>query len=498
MAIIPTRDTLFQYKHKRVHIVGAAGAEGFAILEFLLKNGFTNITAHNLFENHALKRSFMVSHIAMPPALRKQAFERFLNAPITFCTGANYLQSIENADLIFATQNWFAHKENIPLQHARKRGILVFFLTQLYFALSHVPIIGITGTNGKTTVTNCIAHLLRTAGIPCLSSGNDRYQSQVLDQLETLPENGFLVLEISNRQLMELHQGPHIAVLTNIRPDHIDEHGSFEAYRELKASLFKQTPKNGWSVLNTEDKSFEYIYPELQSRCAGYGFNAPDQPYFSGQINDTFVILDAPGNSHLLFDQKDIQLPGKHNQLNCLAAATAAFLAGVPAASIQTGIQTFSGVRHRIECLDNINNVVYFDDEGSTNPQATCAALETMDRPVVLIVGGDIKGNTEDYCILSDVMKRTVHHIICLPGEAGNRVVANAGDIPIHKTTDLNSAMLIADALLKPGYALLLSPSGAGFHSRFNSGPKGFRRLVRDRRRLANKIDRHQPMSDNR
>jgi UDP-N-acetylmuramoylalanine--D-glutamate ligase len=498
LAITPALDSLIQYKNRRVHIVGAAGTEGFAILEFLLKRGFENITAHDLSEGNAFKKAFIASHVAMPISRRNQALERLLNAPVTFCTGENYLRSIERADLIFATQNWFAHKENAPLLHAWMQGMPVFFLTQLYFALSRVPIIGVTGTNGKTTVTNCIAHLFRTAGIPCLSSGNDRYQEQVLDRLDTLPETGFLVLEISNRQLMELHQGPDIAVLTNIRPDHLDEHGSFEAYRELKASLFKQTPKNGWSVLNTEDKSFEYIYPELQSRCAGYGFNAPDQPFFSGRVNNDFIILDASGHSHLLFNQKDIQLPGKHNQLNCLAAATAAFLAGVPADKIRLGIQSFPGVRHRIEYLDDINDVVYFDDEGSTNPQATCAALKAMDRPVVLIVGGDIKGNADDYCILSDMIKQTVRHIICLPGDAGKQVAANAGDIPVHRTGTLNDAMQTADRLLTPGDALLLSPAGAGFHSRFNSGYRGYRRLVRDRRRLANTIDRQRSISDNR
>lgn len=472
-----------QYRDRQAHIVGIAGTEGFAILEYLLKLGFRHITCHNVSGGDALKQAFLNAHVALDPHQRTAALLRLLSAPVTLCTGPDYLKNIAGADVLFATQNWFAHAVNDPLKRARQSGIPMVFLTQMYFALSPAPIIAVTGTNGKTTVTTCLSHLFKTAGIPCLTSGNDRYHQQVLTILDTLTPEGFLVLEISNRQLMELHQGPHIAILTNIRPDHIDEHGSFEAYRDTKIRLFTSTTEHDWSLLNAEDPVSGDISGRIQSTCIMYGTNLQDAPFSAGISDSKCLFRDGTGQIHSLFDIGDVRLPGRHNLLNSIAAAAAAHIAGMPASAIRKGIRSFHGVRHRIEFLGEADGIVYFDDEASTNPEATRAALESMDRPVVLICGGDIKGNREDYRQLESVLTGSATHIIRLPGNAGETIGDHAAAIPVHCVPDLPAAMMLADRLLRPGDALLLSPGGAGFHSRYNTGTRGFRRLVRDRLR---------------
>lgn len=488
MNSIPSIQTLTRYRDKNAHIVGVAGTEGFAILEYLLKLGFRHITCHNLTGGTALEQAFLNAHVAMKPQRRADALRRLLAAPITLFTGPDYLKNVADADILFTTQNWFAHAANDPLKQARQSGVPMFFLTQMYFALSPAPIIGVTGTNGKTTVTTCLSHLLKTAGIPCLTSGNDRYHPQVLTDLDALPSNGFLLLEISNRQLMELSQKPHIAILTNIRPDHIDEHGSFEAYRETKTRLFTARTEKDWSILNTEDPGSRIISQQTQSKCVMYGSSIPETPLSTGVKASQCLFLDENGGSHHLFDTSDVCLPGHHNLLNSLAAATAAFIAGASASAIQQGIRSFHGVRHRLEYLGEANEIVYFDDEACTNPEATRMALESLDRPIILICGGEIKGNRDDYSHLRQAMaQHRATHIICLPGDAGQAVAEQAGSVPVHNVLNLEEAMELADRLLRPGDALVLSPAGAGFHYRFNSGPRGYRRLVRDRIRQAQK-----------
>ncbi len=266
-----TIEKLLQFRERNVHIVGIAGTEGFAVMEFLLKLGFSRLTGHNMAGGDALQEAFFNAHVALPPKERTAAYNRLLAAPLRLCTGPAYLENIRSADLIFPTQNWFAHAANDPLKQARDSGIPFRFLTQLYLSLSPAPVTAVTGTNGKTTVTTCLTHLLKTAGIPCLMSGNDRYHPQAICELDTLPPHGALVLEISNRQLLELRNGPQIAVLTNIRPDHIDEHGSFESYRRTKASLFRMVPASGWSILNAEDPYSAQIAAEVQSGVIMYG-----------------------------------------------------------------------------------------------------------------------------------------------------------------------------------------------------------------------------------
>ena len=478
---------LNSFRDRNVHIVGVAGSEGFAILEFLLKLGFRRLTVHNLSGGDEMAESFLNAHVALEPGKRREALNRLLTSPARLCSGSDYLEGIRSADLIFATQNWFAHPVNHPLKQARENGIPVHFLTQLYLALSPAPVTAVTGTNGKTTVTTCLTHILTTAGIPCLMSGNDRYHPQVICQLDTLAPDGALVLEISNRQLIELRQGPRMAVLTNIRPDHIDEHGSFEAYRETKASLFRLVPDSGWAIMNAEDPSTPGIAETLDCSVLMYGLREPELPGTAGLSGNQFRLADKNRQYHRLFDLGDPLIPGRHNLMNCLAAASAAFLMGADPDSIREGIRSFRGVRHRIELLAEIEGIRFYDDEASTNPQATAAALESMDFPVVLICGGDVKGNVSDYAFLEPVLNRSVRAVIHLPGQAGILIRDISGDIPVHAAETLRQAMQLADSILRPGDALLLSPAGAGFHSRFNSGSSGFRRLVRDRIRQANR-----------
>ena len=468
---------IMDYRDRNVHIVGISGAEGFEIARYLCGHGFTGITGHDMTPFDRLRDSFNLSHVSLSRDTRETAFQELIHLPVSFRLAEQYLQDIETADLIFAGQNWFAHAANAPIQAARDRGVPVLFITQLYFELSPAPIAAITGTNGKTTVSNLLFYILKHAGIPVMMSGNDRYHSQVLNTLHTLPAHGALVLEISNRQLLELHKGPHVGIITNITEDHIAEHGSFEAYIQTKARLFQlQTPRD-FAVINADNI---HTAP-FAAICTAHPilFSTRNLPqHGAGMFHETFGI--RTDNDFIpLFRPIDLKLPGNHNFSNALAAATAAYLLKASPEKIQAAIRSFPGVKNRIEWIAEVNGIQFYDDLASTNPAATAAAVSAFKTPVILICGCNTKGNEEAYSDLKQTLSQNIKHISALPGTAGD-LLSQATSSPISRPGNLEEAMREISRIATPGDVVLLSPGGAGFYTQYIASGKGFRRLIRD------------------
>ncbi len=475
------RFALEQYREKNVHIIGASGAEGFAVLDYLYEQGFTHLIAHDMNTGDSLRSSFMLSHVSWNASNREAAFDRFINMPVIYRLGDAYLSDIESADLAFAGQNWFAHARNQPLADARTKGLRVAFLINMYFGLSPAPIAAVTGTNGKTTVSSLLFHLLQETGIPALMSGNDRYHPQVLNQITTLPETGVLVLEVSNRQLRELDGHPHYAVLTNVQPDHIEEHGSFEAYAAVKERLFMLQSSGDYAIVNLDDP----IGNRILSRCPGIPvpFSTRKLPETGGgPLGDGYGIR-WNGHETMLFRAADLKIPGEHNIANALAAMIIAYLVGCSPDTLNQALTRFPGVRNRIQFITAIDGVNYYDDLASTNPTATEAALRALNAPVILICGGQQKGNRESYHLLQPVIQQKVKCLITLPGNAGDSISAISGQIPVERVMDLDTALNVVKKYAFPGDSVVLSPAGAGFYTSFVAGSRGFRRLIREIRR---------------
>lgn len=479
---------LKKYKSQNVHIVGASSAEGFAILDFLMSLQFSNVTAHDTTDGDTMRRSFNISHVSVPEPDRQILLDQLTwQLPISRHFGSDYLTGINEADLIFATQNWFAYERNQPIRDARIRGVPVRFLIQLYFDLSPAPIAAITGTNGKTTVSNLLYHIISQSEIPVLMSGNDRYHPQVLNKLNTLPSEGCLVLEVSNRQLKELEHGPRVGVITNIEPDHIEDHGSYQAYIDAKARLFERQSHDDFAVINMDLPSTAQLIPRANSHVVPYSLHGiPFGHDLTAGIVSGVAHLQRDSERIALFSNDDLHLPGSHNLANALAAATAAALIGVDPNTIRHAISNFSGVHNRIEHILTVNGVDFYDDLASTNPAATRAALLAFTKPVVLIAGGDAKGNLDDYVDLARIASERLRCLIRLPGDAGEAIeAALAGAVPVYAVDDLKSAVTVAADASLEGDAVILSPAGASFYTRFIVPSPGFRRLVRDLQRKA-------------
>jgi len=476
------KDELASYRKKEVHVVGMTGAEGCAILHYLYNMGFTNLVGHDKGTGDLLRKSFNQSHISIPEGLREDNFKKLVSLPITFREGEDYLKGLETAELVFASQNWFAYPENAPLKFARSRGLPVRFLVQLYFDMTPCPIAAVTGTNGKTTVATLLTHILRSSGKNVLMSGNDRYHPQVLDKIDSLTHGDILVLEISNRQLMELDKGPALSILTNIRPDHIEEHGSFDAYIKVKEKLCINQKKTDISIINTDDPVARNVLSKCGGAAVPYALETISKNG-AGYIHNQLGVRWKDKN-HPLFSPEDLKIPGRHNLSNCLCAAAASWFMGSTAYQIQQAVSQFRGVRNRIQYLGEIEGIKYYDDLASTNPSATQAALQSFDSDVFLIVGGEFKGNESEYLDLKADLIARVKMIFSLGGNAGQAIVRAAEESVVSENVEsVEEALVQIAKIAVPGDSVLLSPGGAGFYSRFIAGNKGYKHLVRNLRR---------------
>ena len=232
-------DVLARLRGRAIHVVGLSGTEGSTVVDFLLRAGITTITAHDLQTRETFPDAFRRAHVWMEPGERDAAVRRILAAPIALRFRDRYLEGLEAADVIYTTQAWFRHPENAPVRRARDLGVPLSSMTALFFETVPCPILGVTGTNGKYTVVHLAAAMLRESGRPTFESGNDRTHTPILYRLDEVTPDAVLVLEISNRQLVGLPYSPAIAVVTNLAPHHLDDHGSFEAYVETKRGILR-------------------------------------------------------------------------------------------------------------------------------------------------------------------------------------------------------------------------------------------------------------------
>lgn len=479
-----------EVKGKAIHIVGLSGSEGAAVAQFLVRCGVNQIVGHDFQAKETFKKGFYQAHTSLSPKDRQRAFKDLLDLPIIIRFKEEYLKDILEADLIFVGQNWFNYPPNYPhLSKAKEKGLPFSNITQLYLRLAPGPVVGITGTKGKTTTANLLLKILnsRTPESKQASraylSGNDRTRPQILNDLGEMKTDDVLILEISNRQLIDLGYSPHIGVLTNISADHIEEHGSFDNYRRVKESLFAHQTSKDWAVINYDDPFAREIGGRLSSKVFPYSrrLKFADQGVFlegrDQKLETKKVVAVTDGTSEVLFETKDLKLIGGHNLENALAAAAAAKLLGVEAEAIKIGIKTFQGVKGRLEFIREVAGVRYYNDMSSTTPASTVAALEALSGHIILIAGGDEKGG--DYAELARAIKEKGKRVVLLPGTATDRLKVYLTDFGYLEASDLSAAVKHILDIASPGDTVLLSPAGAHFASRYVVGKESFTRLIK-------------------
>lgn len=275
---------------------------------------------------------------------------------------------------------------------ARALGVPVVSELELAYQVASAPMVAVTGTNGKTTTTALIAHLLRSGGFDAAAAGNIGHPA--LEAAREVGTGGVIVAECSSFQLaltLEFH--PRVAVLLNITPDHLDWHGSMQAYVDDKARIFANLTEGDVAIIDVDDAGSA----EWAPRVAARGVRVVTVSSADGggaRVADGMLVVDVGDGDECLVPVDDLLIRGSHNVSNALAASAAALTLGVPAQAVRVGLRTFAPIEHRLQPVGTVAGVTYVNDSKATNPDAVLKALTAFDqRPVLVLLGGRNKGN---------------------------------------------------------------------------------------------------------
>jgi UDP-N-acetylmuramoylalanine--D-glutamate ligase len=386
--------------------------------------------------------------------------------------GSHRLEDFLTADRIIVSPGIPLDIE--PLKEARSREIEIVGELEWSWRQVRLPVIAVTGTNGKTTTTALIGEMLKQAGRHPFVGGNI---GTPLSQWMLSGEHAdILVLEISSFQLDTASTfRPDTGVLLNVTEDHLDRYESFKAYTDSKLSLFRRQSSADFAIINGDDPICSKRIEEIQGKVLS--FSSSDSAA-NARVEGGAIKVDVPGKGKCEIDLEKIRLQGSHNRENIMAAALAAMCAGVCAEAIQSAVEGFGGFAHRVEWVRNWKGVDFYDDSKGTNVGAVVKALEGFDRPVLLLLGGKDKLGAYEP-LLAPLLARGKG--IFAFGEAGPRIYGElSGKVPAGIYPDLGSAFRDAIGRASPGDVVLLSPACASFDQYEGYAQRGdhFKKLV--------------------
>ena len=354
-------------------------------------------------------------------------------------------------------------------------------------ASRHVPWIGITGTNGKTTVTHLVSHLLQHAGLDAPMGGNVGFSAAelVLERIQpNAPRPDWLVMELSSYQIEAAPRvAPQVGIWTTLTPDHLERHGTLDAYRAIKRGLLE---RSGERILNADDADLR-AHADRWDRAtwvaAGGRENLPDTITPSLWIEGGQVLQASPSGSTPLMAADCLAMPGAHNRQNMLLAAAAGLVAGLSGTQMEAAFRAFPGVPHRLERLREDQGITYFNDSKATNYDAAEVALQALQGPLVVLAGGESKqGNPTSW--LAALGQKASAVVLFGAAQAEFQQLLAAADFPgaVHCCEGLDTGVALAAQLARTHRcaAVLLSPACASFdqYSDFEARGDHFRRLV--------------------
>jgi UDP-N-acetylmuramoylalanine--D-glutamate ligase len=358
---------------------------------------------------------------------------------------------------------------------AREQGVPVIGELELAWRALNNPFVAVTGTNGKTTVVEWLGHVWREAGMPVVVAGNVGTPLSSLPA--TIDEYATVICECSSFQLEDSAAfAPEVAVLLNVTPDHIDRHGSFEAYRDAKLRIFAGQSETDFSIFDADLVPFAASSRPGRGATIAYGASACSEGGCLVRLRDGAIEVDGIA----LVPLEELALAGEHNIRNAMAVAAAALCGGVPREAIGKGLRTFAGVPHRLERVAEIDGVLYVNDSKATNVAAAQAALGSFgDRGVHAILGGSLKGGSFDDLWPSVKASCRGAYLIGEAADALEEALAPAG-VPLHRSGTLERALGAAHEAAQAGDVVLLAPACASFDQFADYEQRGerFREIV--------------------
>jgi len=393
--------------------------------------------------------------------------------------GENYLDSLVGFDIIFRSPSVRPDTRELILE--QNRGAILTSEIELVMELCPGTIIGVTGSDGKTTTTSLIYEILKNK-YNCYIGGN--IGIPLFDKLDEMREEDIVILELSSFQLMTMTVSPKIAVVTNVSPNHLDMHASYDEYIDAKKNIFRYQEEDSLLVLNYDNKITQNFERFAKGKVSFFS----SKERLEGQIVVEDGIIKSCETSRIrsrILDIKDTHLRGTHNAEN-ICAALLATKNLVDLETAKFAIKSFKGVEHRIEFVERINDVEYFNDSIASSPTRTLACLNSFDEKIILIAGGYDKNL--DYTPLAIPIIENVKALILLGATkekifdvVNQELEKQKRELPIYECNSLEEAVKISKSISKAGDKVILSPASASFDMYKNFEERGnyFKELVR-------------------
>ncbi len=419
---------------KKILVIGL-GKSGLAAAEFLHARG-----------------AYVTANDAQPE--EKIAAAQLQAQGIEVVAGSHPTALFENADLIVASPGVPLALE--PFQNAKSAGVPIISEIELATRFLRGRLIGITGSNGKTTTTTLIGEVLQQAGLPTQVGGN--IGTPLISLVETSRDDGFTVIELSSFQL-EAVTSLHLfaAVLLNITPDHLDRYDSMDAYAAAKANIFHNQTSEDLAVLNADDERAVAMHTNAHKTFFSCK-RALDEGIF---LRGDAVIARANGVEKTLIVRDEIGIRGAHNLENVMATLAVGLVCGAAPEGMRATIRNFKGVEHRLEFVSEINGVKFYNDSKATNVDSTIKALEAFDKGVIVILGGKDKGG--DYAPLAPLIQARCTHVILIGAAADKIAAALENTKPLQRAATMSDAVKLGSSLAQSGDIVLLAPACASF-----------------------------------
>ena len=442
-------------KGKRVAVIGL-GVSNVPLIDYL----------------HNLEARVTVFDEIDKALLDKEIVEKINSYGFDLVTGSNALHFLRGFNIIFRSPSCLPN--TLQLVSEQKRGAIVTSEIEMLMNTCPCKIIGVTGSDGKTTTTTLIYEILKAAGYNCHLGGN--IGIPLFTEVKNFKEDDILILELSSFQLMGMEISPDISVITNISPNHLDKHSSYEEYIEAKKNIFNYQDKTGKLVINYDNEVTRNFKDEAEGKVVLF---SSKEKLDDGVIYEDGIIKKCvDGVKEHLIDVKDIHLRGVHNYENICAAIAAT--EGLVDRNTQINtIKNFKGVEHRLEFVRELDGVKWYNDSIGTSPSRTIAGLNSFDEKIVLIAGGYDKNL--DYTPLAKPILQKVSKLILMGKTASkiykavtNELSQNSDTVyPIYRCTTLEQCVQRARTVSEPGEIVLFSPASASFDMFKNFAERG-------------------------
>lgn len=433
------------WTNTHVLILGAA-RQGLALARWLSRHG-ANVTL-----NDSRREEDLVS-----------AKKSLSDVNVTWAVGGHPLELLDTTEVLCISGG-------VPLtlpivEEALKRGIPLSNDSQIFMEVVPCKTVGITGSAGKTTTTTLVGNMAKLAkGDHAFIGGN--IGDPLINYVDNMNADGLAVLELSSFQLDQMNISPNIAAVLNITPNHLDRHGTMEAYTNAKARILEFQSANDTAILGRDDKGAWGLKNRVKGNLLSFSLQDLEEGLNGTYLHDGLLSLrDGFAYIPLLMREK-VQLRGDHNIANVLAAFAIGHAAGFKLDDMLEAVEEFRGVPHRLEWVRELNGVRWYNDSIATAPERAAAAVHAFSEPIVLMLGG--RDKNLPWGELAKLIHERVDHVV-LFGEAGEMIqnaitaYSGVGSVDVHRATTLKEAVTLAAEVASAGDVVLLSPGGTSF-----------------------------------